>query len=71
MVDGCLGDLPRSLAQAFVLRELDSVAVEELCAILNLSPGNLRVRLHRARLLLRACLEKNWFDSQSNEATKP
>jgi RNA polymerase sigma-70 factor, ECF subfamily len=71
VVDGCLGDLPRSLAQAFVLRELDSVAVAELCAILDLSPGNLRVRLHRARLLLRACLEERWFDSQSNEATKP
>ncbi len=57
---------------AFVLRELDSVAMEELCTMLDLGAGNLRVRLHRARLLLRACLEKKWFGSRSDEGpTKP
>ena len=33
----------------------------ELRRILDLSEVNLRVRLHRARLLLRECLEKHWF----------
>jgi RNA polymerase sigma-70 factor (ECF subfamily) len=67
VVDGCLGDLPRILAQAFMLRELEQVEVETLCATLNLSPANLRVRLHRARLLLRDCLETRWFGSRSDE----
>ena len=72
VVDGCLGALPQTLAHAFVLRELDSVAMEELCTMLDLGAGNLRVRLHRARLLLRACLEKKWFGSRSDEGpTKP
>jgi RNA polymerase sigma-70 factor (ECF subfamily) len=70
VLDGCLGGLPRPLAQAFMLRELEQIEAEELCKILDLSPGNLRVRLHRARLLLRDCLEKQWFGSRSDEAPR-
>ena len=70
VLDGCLGGLPRSLAQAFVLRELEEVDSERLCELLGLSPGNLRVRLHRARLLLRDCLETRWFGSRSEDAPR-
>jgi RNA polymerase sigma-70 factor (ECF subfamily) len=70
VLDSCLGQLPRSLAEAFVLRELEEVEVERLCETLNLSPGNLRVRLHRARLLLRDCLETRWFGSRSEAAPR-
>ena len=70
VLDGCLGGLPRSLARAFVLRELEEVEAAELCELLGLSPGNLRVRLHRARLLLRECLEKKWFDPRPGDASR-
>jgi RNA polymerase sigma-70 factor (ECF subfamily) len=70
VLDGCLGGLPRSLAQAFVLRELEEVDSDRLCELLGLSPGNLRVRLHRARLLLRDCLETRWFGSRSEDAPR-
>lgn len=70
VLEGCLGDLPRSLAQVFMLRELEQIDVEEICKILGLTPGNLRVRLHRARLLLRDCLERRWFGSRSDEAPR-
>jgi RNA polymerase sigma-70 factor (ECF subfamily) len=70
VLEGCLGDLPRSLARAFVLRELEEVEAAELCELLGLSPGNLRVRLHRARLLLRECLEKKWFDPRPGDALR-
>jgi RNA polymerase sigma-70 factor (ECF subfamily) len=70
VLEGCLGDLPRSLAQVFMLRELEQIDVEELCKILGLTPGNLRIRLHRARLLLRDCLERRWFGSRSDEAPR-
>ncbi len=62
VLDGCLGRLPRSLASAFVLRELMGLESAELQESLSLSAGNLRVRLFRARQLLRACLEKRWFE---------
>lgn len=70
VLDGCLGGLPPALAQVFLLRELEQIDAEELCKILGLTPGNLRVRLHRARLLLRDCLERRWFGSRSDEAPR-
>lgn len=60
-LDGCLSRLPRSLASVFILRELEEVDSAELRDVLALSEGNVRVRLHRARLMLRECLEKHWF----------
>ena len=53
----CLGRLARALASVFFLRELEGLEMEELRRGLDLSEGNIRVRLHRARLLLRECLE--------------
>jgi RNA polymerase sigma-70 factor (ECF subfamily) len=61
VLDRCLSRLPRSLSLVFILREREELDNAELRRILALSEGNLRVRLHRARLLLRECLEKNWF----------
>lgn len=58
---GCLTGLPTHLAQAFQLRELKMVTVEEASHMIGITPRNLAVRLHRARLLLRQCLEKKWF----------
>ena len=57
----CLKRLSPSLADAFVLREMDLMAPNEVCEQLNISDTGLWSRLHRARLNLRDCLEKNWF----------
>ena len=57
----CLSRLPNRVAQAFSLREIDAVPSEEICKVLGLSPNNLWVMLHRARLGLRRCLEVHWF----------
>lgn len=57
----CLAKLPRGLADAFYLRELDDLSAEEVRDVLGITPANLWARLHRARSLLRRCLELNWF----------
>jgi RNA polymerase sigma-70 factor (ECF subfamily) len=57
----CSGKLPKNVAAAFNLRELDGVESKEICSLLNISESNLWVMLHRARMALRRCLEKNWF----------
>ena len=57
----CAGKLPKNVAQVFLLREMDDVDSGEICEMLNISPGNLWVMLHRARMALRRCLELNWF----------
>ncbi|MBK8809479.1 MAG: sigma-70 family RNA polymerase sigma factor [Acidobacteria bacterium] len=57
----CLGNLPDRVANAFALREFDGYDSDEICALLEITPNNLWVMLHRARLHLRRCLDHNWF----------
>ena len=57
----CLGPLPPRIASVFVMREVDGLTSEEICAVLSIKVNNLWVMLHRARLHLRRCLELNWF----------
>ena len=63
----CLSELPSRLNQAFTLRELDGLSAEEVRKILNVSATNGGVMLHRARLRLRSCLEKTWFESKDGK----
>ncbi len=62
VLEKCLGKLPQATATAFSLREIDEMTTEEICQILNITPTNLWVMLHRARLQMRGCLEENWFE---------
>jgi RNA polymerase sigma-70 factor (ECF subfamily) len=61
----CLSRLPPGLADAFFLRELDGLSSEQVQQHLGITPANLWARLHRARSLLRQCLEANWFGPRS------
>lgn len=61
----CLSKLPEGLADAFFLRELDDRSAEEVQQILGITPTNLWKRLHRARSLLRQCLESSWFGQKT------
>lgn len=61
VMDGCLANLPSHLAEAFQLRAILLTSMEEVCAATGVTPKNLSVRLHRARLLLRRCLDQKWF----------
>lgn len=60
--EDCLDRLPERTAQAFSLKEIDQMDTKEICNVLGISSTNLWVTLHRARLQLRECLEKKWFD---------
>ena len=60
----CLEGLPERQARAFSLCELEGMESTELCKVLGVSPSNLWVLLHRARLRLQACLEREWFEAK-------
>lgn len=70
VLDGCLEKMPDSLSRAFRLRELMGLEMVEVCESQRLSAANVRVRLHRARLLLRECLERNWFGESINKPSR-
>ena len=61
--DACLGCLPARQGRVFMMREIIELSPAEICAETGLSVANVHVILHRARLGLRACLERNWFGS--------
>ena len=61
MLRGCLAALPARQAQALILRLVDGLDPEPAARALLVSADNLAVLLHRARLRLRACLERRWF----------
>lgn len=60
-IENCLGKLPPQTAEMFVLREQHDVPADRLADSLGITTAHLWVRLHRARLALRKCLESSWF----------
>jgi RNA polymerase sigma-70 factor (ECF subfamily) len=61
MLDFCLEKLPPNTARVFMLREVMELESDEICQELRITSTNLWVILYRARMLLRKCLEQNWF----------
>lgn len=57
----CTSDLPGHLGRVLHSRTLADRPTDEVCEQEGISAKNLSVRLHRARLLLRRCLEQRWF----------
>lgn len=45
----------------FIMKYVDELSSEEICKELGLTSSNYWVLLHRAKVQLRACLEKNWM----------
>ena len=60
-IEQCLAALSPRMARLFVLREFWEMETEEVCKELVMSPTNLWTSLHRARLGMRQCLEKNLY----------
>jgi len=61
ILEACTDKLPAAQGRLFLMREWLELSSEEICKTLSLTPTNLYVQLHRARLRLRECLELNWF----------
>lgn len=56
-------DLPEKYRLVLVLRDKEGFSTEEAAQVLNLTPANIKVRLHRARLFLRDKL-KGYFRNE-------
>ncbi len=61
MLEACASQLPATQGRLFLMREWLELSSEEICKELQITPTNLYVQLHRARLRLRECLELHWF----------
>jgi RNA polymerase sigma-70 factor (ECF subfamily) len=63
VLQACKNKLKQVQASVFTLKYLEGLESDEICQMLQLSPANYWVLLHRAKVQLRACLEKNWFSN--------
>lgn len=67
----CLDDLPPRSREIFARRMMEQQDSELICKELEITATNLWVILHRARALLRKCLELYWFgEARSEKADK-
>jgi len=71
MFERCLDGLPQTLAATVRLVEIDELDSDETCKALGISATNLGVRLHRARLRLRECIERSWFLGNRTRRKRP
>lgn len=63
----CLQKLPSKLLPVFVSKYIDDKDAEKICKEYGISSSNYWVIIHRAKLLMRSCLEKNWFASEGRK----
>jgi len=63
VVQICFGRIPDHLLDSFLLRLANpNEKIDMLCNQLGINASNFSVRLFRARLMLRKCLESDWID---------
>lgn len=57
----CLSKLPEKQATVFKMKTILGYETDVICNELNITPSNLWVIIHRARVTMAECMEKNWF----------
>jgi RNA polymerase sigma-70 factor (TIGR02943 family) len=57
----CMQKLPALWFAVFSMKHMDEEATEFICAELKVSPSNFWVIIHRTKVSLRSCLQKNWL----------
>lgn len=64
LLEQALSELPEKYRVVFVLRDIEGLSTEQTAEILNLSIANVKVRLLRARLMLREKLTRYFGDPE-------
>ena len=59
----CLRSLPPTLAEAYILRDVEGETPKNICEMLDISGTNLSMRVKRARIAMRDLLQQHWFSA--------
>lgn len=57
----CCSKLKQVQSAVFIMKYVDGLTSEQICKDAGITASNYWVILHRAKVQLRACLEKNWL----------
>ena len=60
VVQDCLKGIPKGHADVFVLSVMEEMDSNSICEQLSITPSNMWVRMHRARLGLAKCVSEKW-----------
>ncbi len=60
IVENCLTHLPPGQSSVFMLSVMEELDSDQICRELDITPSNLWVRLHRARIGLASCVGARW-----------
>lgn len=58
----CIQQLPEDYRAAYLLKDVAELSEQEVCEILKLDKGVMKIRVHRARMFLRRKLEERYVD---------
>ena len=61
ILQACMQKLPALWLAVFTMKHMEDQPTEIICSDLKVTPSNFWVIIHRAKLNLRACLQKNWI----------
>lgn len=62
-----VSNLPPHQRAVLTLRDIEGWSCPEVCAVLDITEGNQRVLLHRARSIIRAELERYFDDGREGD----
>ena len=58
IINWCKDHLKNIQQQVFILKYMEELSSDEICKVLNITPSNYWILIHRARLKMRSCVEK-------------
>lgn len=65
VLERCVSCLPRQTGRVFMMREWLGFETAEICERLGVSADNCRTILHRARMALRECMQRDWVGKRA------
>jgi len=66
VLERCVSCLPRQTGRVFMMREWLGFETSEICERLGVSAENCRTILHRARMSLRDCMQRDWIGKRAS-----
>jgi RNA polymerase sigma-70 factor (ECF subfamily) len=66
VLERCVSCLPRQAGRVFMMREWLGFETAEICERLGVSAENCRTILHRARMSLRDCMQRDWIGRRAS-----
>lgn len=63
VIMGCIQDLPEKWKEIVIDKLVEEKKTEEVCKEHDITPSNLWVIIHRAKVQLRDCLNKKWINT--------